>query len=123
MRFASFILVLGFVAGCAGDTAHLHSPSAPSREAAVLPSESTFTLAIKDFDLQDVLHTYESYSGIHLVQSLGVKEMHTRITVGADRQVTKSEALKLITQAIRDQAGVVFSSIDEKHAAVIIIKM
>src|ERR1017187_7771335 len=81
-------------------------------------TEPGLTLDISRGELQDVLHAYSMFSGLELVESPEVKAMHTLVTIQPKHQVTKAEALKLIEDAVKDQAGVVIKRLDDKKASV-----
>ena len=84
--------------------------------------EPGFTLDISSDELQDVLHTYAMLSGLELVESSEVKAIHTLVTIQPIHQVTKAEALKLIEEAVKDQAGVVIKRLDDKKVSVTKVK-
>jgi hypothetical protein len=85
-------------------------------------AESTLTVDIEKDDLQDILHVYGKLTGLQLVESSEVEKMHTLITVHPDHPVTIKEAIKLIEDAVKDQAGVVIKRIDDKKASATLAK-
>jgi hypothetical protein len=82
----------------------------------------TLTVDIEKDDLQDVLQAYAKFAGLQLEESDEVQKMHALITVHPDHQVTVKEAIKLIEDAVKDQAGVVIKHLDDKTASATLAK-
>jgi predicted hydrocarbon binding protein len=85
-------------------------------------ADLTLTLDIQKDDLQDVLHAYGKLTGLQLVKSSEVETMHTLIIVHPDHPVTIKEAITLIEDAVKDQAGVVIKRLDDKKASATLAK-
>jgi type II secretory pathway component GspD/PulD (secretin) len=69
-----------------------------------------------------VLDVYGQLSGKQLVIESGVTNQTKTITVRTLKPATKQEAMKLLESALREQADVVFESLDEKRVAVKLVK-
>jgi hypothetical protein len=76
------------------------------------------TLSFVNTPLQNILPVYHDLSGLELVESSDVKKLHTAVTIRTAGGVPKSVMVKLIEQALLQQAGVVISRLDEKRASV-----
>jgi hypothetical protein len=69
-------------------------------------------------DPVQILDYYQTLSGKKLVTSSHVRGLRTKITVQPDVALKVSEALTLIEAALREQAGIVVTKIDEQRVSV-----
>ena len=67
------------------------------------------------FDVRQVLDVYAKLTGKTIDTVGGVQNCHTLIRAKQTRPLTKAEAIQLIEQDLRDQAGIVVLSRDRHH--------
>jgi type II secretory pathway component GspD/PulD (secretin) len=83
---------------------------------------ATLTLDFEKAGLQDFLQAYSKFSGVELVESPEVQKLHTAITLHPNHQVTVKEAIKLMEDAVKEQAGIVIKHLDDKKASATLAK-
>lgn len=69
----------------------------------------------ESFDVRQVLDVYAKLTGKTVDTVGGVQNCHTLIRTKQTRPLTKAEAIQLIEQDLRDQAGIVVLSRDRHH--------
>jgi hypothetical protein len=85
---------------------------------AVSADEPKRTVNFLNTPLQKILLIYHEFSGLELVESSDVKKLHPVITIQSAEPVSKSEMIKLIENALLEQAGVVITHLDAKRVSV-----
>ena len=83
---------------------------------------ATLTLDFERADLQDFLQAYTKFSGFELVESPEVQKLHAAITLHPNHQVTVKEAIKLMEDAVKEQAGVMIKHLDGKKVSATLAK-
>ena len=85
---------------------------------AVRADEPKRTLNFINAPLEKILPVYHELSGLELIEASDVKKLHTLVTIRTAEGVSKSVMIRLIEQALLQQAGVVISHLDEKRVSV-----
>jgi hypothetical protein len=83
---------------------------------------ATLTLDFEKCDLQDFLQAYAKFSEVELVESPDVQKLHAAITLHPNHQVTVKEAIKLMEDAVKEQAHVVIKHLDNKKVEATLAK-
>lgn len=87
----------------------------------LFPARADETKGMVNFenvDLARVLDIYHELSGLELTIDPQVSHSDAKITVRTESPVTKQEMAKLLEQALNQQAHLVITKLDGKHAAV-----
>jgi type II secretory pathway component GspD/PulD (secretin) len=85
------------------------------------PEEETFPPGFINFvatPVGDALRIYKDFTSQELVMASNVKHAPGGITLKTERALTKSEATKLLEQALLEQAAVIITRLDEKRVSV-----
>jgi hypothetical protein len=90
--------------------------------AAFAASDSALTLDIEKAELQDFLKAYSRFAGLDLAMSVEVKKRHTLITIHPKHPVSVKEAIRLMEDAAKDQAGVVITRLGDRKASATLVK-
>lgn len=78
--------------------------------------QETYGLHITNGDLQVVLGEFAKISGLELEITPEVEKLHTPINLHAKENVTMTEMIRLIEQAMKEQAGVIIQKQSGKKA-------
>lgn len=75
--------------------------------------------AFNKMALSQVFHIYQAWSGVQLVITPPAQSQSSRnISVISNTPLTNAEACKLIENALREQAGILITKIDDKGSSV-----
>jgi hypothetical protein len=85
---------------------------------AAMADEPTGTMYFKNANLTQMLNFYQQLSGRGLQIEPSVTNLNVHLTLRTTNVVTKNEAIQLIEQTITNQAHVIITKTDEKHASV-----
>jgi len=85
---------------------------------AISADEPKRPLSFINTPVQKMLPIYQQLSGLELIESSDVKKLHTLITIRTNDAVPKSVMIKLIENALMEQAGVVIMRLDGQRASV-----
>ena len=80
---------------------------------AAATNHGMFKIDFEKSDLQKVLQVYADLSRLEIIESPEVQKLHTLVTVHPDHRVTLNEAIKLIEDAVKEQAGVTITRFDD----------
>jgi hypothetical protein len=76
------------------------------------------TLRLQQSSISQALTLYSSLSGVQLDVASGATNQSKTITLDINPPLPKKDAAKKIAAALREQAGVVITAVDDKHASV-----
>jgi hypothetical protein len=75
------------------------------------------SLDFTNIDAQTIIAGYAKFSGVELITDSHAKVIRTPISVQA-YELTQSQQISLVERALKEQAGIVITRLDDKRAAV-----
>jgi hypothetical protein len=74
--------------------------------------------SFKNASLNSILESYQSISGLELIQASEIKNIKTPVSIELKKSMLVSELLELIEKRIAEQTGVIIKKVNSKQASV-----
>ena len=112
------------LAGCHSERSSHSSETAIDARAPVPGAESSMgtiakgVILLKDMEIRQAMDVYVGLTGAELQVEQGVWEVAAKISLDAGPGLTRAEGVRLMEQALRDQAGILMVHLDATHVLV-----